>query len=118
MDWFLYDNGPRLERVKLMKEFCDLFSEFTYKSISHCMTEGNFIADSKRVKFVHFTKAMEEQINQTNDQIFQKYMKDAFIVNCNITSIKIFFQNTNIPLVKASILSMFFRHDRKNKLKL
>ena len=32
---------------KLMKEFCDFFSEFIYKSINHCFTEGNFIADFK-----------------------------------------------------------------------
>ena len=25
--------------TKLMKEFCDFFSDFTYKSINHCITE-------------------------------------------------------------------------------
>ena len=31
--------------TKLIKEFCDSFSEFICKSINHCITEGNFIAD-------------------------------------------------------------------------
>ena len=31
--------------TKLIKEFCDFFSEFIYKSINHCITEGNFVAD-------------------------------------------------------------------------
>ena len=40
---------------------------------------------------------MQKQINQTTEQLvfflmFQKYMKDAFIVNYSITLIKIFFQ--------------------------
>ena len=39
---------------------------------------------------------MEEQINQTTDQLvfflrFQKYMEDVFIVNYTITLMKIFF---------------------------
>ena len=33
--------------TKLIKEFCDFFSEFIYKSINPCITEGNFIADFK-----------------------------------------------------------------------
>ena len=33
--------------TKLIKEFCDFFSEFIYKSINHCITEGSFIADIK-----------------------------------------------------------------------
>ena len=33
--------------TKLIKEFCDFFSEFIYKSINHCITEGSFIADFK-----------------------------------------------------------------------
>ena len=33
--------------TKLTKEFCDFFSEFIYKSINHCITEGNFIAEFK-----------------------------------------------------------------------
>ena len=31
--------------TKLIKEFCDFFSEFIYKSINHCITEGSFIAE-------------------------------------------------------------------------
>ena len=31
--------------TKLIKEFCDFVSEFIYKSINHCITEGNFTAD-------------------------------------------------------------------------
>ena len=31
--------------TKLIKEFCDFFSKFIYKSINHCITEGNFIAN-------------------------------------------------------------------------
>ena len=31
--------------TKLIKEFCDSFSEFICKSINHCITEGNFILD-------------------------------------------------------------------------
>ena len=53
---------------------------------------------------------MEEQINQTIDQlvfflIFPNYMKDAYIVNYTITLIRIFFQNTSVDFVKASVLS-------------
>ena len=33
--------------TKLIKEFCDFFSEFIYKSINHSITEGSFIADFK-----------------------------------------------------------------------
>ena len=33
--------------TKLIKEFCDFFSEFLYKSINHCITERSFIADFK-----------------------------------------------------------------------
>ena len=33
--------------TKLIKEFCDFFSELIYKSINHCITEWNFIADFK-----------------------------------------------------------------------
>ena len=31
--------------TKLTKEFCDFFCEFIYKSINHCIAEGNFIAE-------------------------------------------------------------------------
>ena len=34
--------------------------------------------------------------------MFQKYMKDAFIVNYAISLIKISFQNTNVAFAKAS----------------
>ena len=56
---------------------------------------------------------MEEQINQTIDQLvfflmFQNYMKDAYIVNYTITLIRIFFQNTSVAFVKASVLSIPF----------
>ena len=33
--------------TKLIKEFCDFFSEFIYKSINHCITEASNIADFK-----------------------------------------------------------------------
>ena len=33
--------------TKLIKEFCDCFSEFIYKSINHSITEGSFIVDFK-----------------------------------------------------------------------
>ena len=54
---------------------------------------------------------MEEQINETFDQLvfflmFQKYMKDAFIVNYTITLIGIFFQNNNVVLEKALVLRL------------
>ena len=29
--------------TKLIKELCDFFSQFTYKSIIHCITEENFL---------------------------------------------------------------------------
>ena len=56
---------------------------------------------------------MEEQINETIEQLvfflmFQKYMKDAFIVSYTITLIKISFQSTNVAFVKALVLSMHF----------
>ena len=63
---------------------------------------------------------MEEQINETTYHLvfflmFQKYMKDAFIVNYAITLIRIFFQNTNVVFVKALVLSAHpSSHDREN----
>ena len=36
--------------TKLIKESCGFFSEFIYKSINHCITEGGFIADFKVAK--------------------------------------------------------------------
>ena len=36
--------------TKLIKKFCDFFSEFIYKSINHCITEGNFIAGFKKAE--------------------------------------------------------------------
>ena len=36
--------------TKLIKGFCDFFSEFIYKIINHCITEGNFIADFKEAE--------------------------------------------------------------------
>ena len=56
---------------------------------------------------------MEEQINQTIDQLvfflmFPKYMKDPFIVIYMITLIRIFFQDINVVFVKAIVLSMTF----------
>ena len=33
--------------TKLIKEFCDFFSEFIYKSINHYITDGSFIVDFK-----------------------------------------------------------------------
>ena len=57
---------------------------------------------------------MEEHINQAIDQLvfflmFQKYMKDAFIINHTITLIRVFFQNTNVIFVKALVLTMPFK---------
>ena len=37
--------------IKLIKEFCEFFSGFTYKSISHFITKRNFIADFKEAEF-------------------------------------------------------------------
>ena len=58
-----------------------------------------------------YMKILEEQINRTTDQMvfflmFQKYMKDAFIVNYAISLIKISFQNTNVAFAKALVHSM------------
>ena len=36
--------------TKLIKELCDLFSEFVYKSIYHCITAGNFIGNFKEAE--------------------------------------------------------------------
>ena len=36
--------------TKLIKEFRDFFSEFVYKSINHCITEGNFITNFKKAE--------------------------------------------------------------------
>ena len=63
---------------------------------------------------------MEEQINEATYHLvfflmFQKYMKDAFIVNYAITLIRIFFQNTNVVFVKTLVLSAYpSSHDREN----
>ena len=56
---------------------------------------------------------MEEQINQNIGQLvlflmFQKYMKDAIIVNHTITLLRVFSQNTNVVFVKALVLSIPF----------
>ena len=40
--------------------------------------------------------------------MFQKNMKDVFIVSYTIILIKIFFQNTNVAFVKALVLSIPF----------
>ena len=67
------------------------------------------------MKFVYFIKMMEEQINQTTDQLvllflmFQRYMKDAFILHCTITLKKMLFQNTNVTFVKASVFTTPFQ---------
>ena len=63
--------------------------------------------------FVQFIKMMEEQINQTIDQLvfflmFQKYIKDAFIASYTIILIRTFFQTTNVAFAKALVLSMPF----------
>ena len=36
--------------TKLIKEFCDFFTEFIYKSNNHRIFEGNFIADFKEAE--------------------------------------------------------------------
>ena len=66
------------------------------------------------MKFVYFIKMIEEQINQATDQLvlflmFQKYIKDAFILHCTITLIKMLFQNTNGTFVKASVFTTPFQ---------
>ena len=50
--------------------------------------------------------------------MFQKYMKDAFIVNYTIILIKVFIQNTNVTFEKASVLSMPFSCDENLTKKL
>ena len=42
--------------TKLIKKFCDFFSEFIYKSINRCITEGNFIADFKKAEVLPLYK--------------------------------------------------------------
>ena len=42
--------------TKLIKKLCDFFSEFIYKSINHCITEGNFIADFKKAEVLPLYK--------------------------------------------------------------
>ena len=49
-----------------------------------------------QMKFDQLKKMMEEQINQTTDQLvfflmFQKYMKDDFMLHYTITLIKMLF---------------------------
>lgn len=34
--------------IKLIKELCDFFFQFIYKSIDHCIIECNFTVDLKR----------------------------------------------------------------------
>ena len=36
--------------TKLIKEFCDFFSEFIYKSINHYVTERNFMVEFKKAE--------------------------------------------------------------------
>ena len=36
--------------TKLIKDICDFFSVFICKSINHCITKGNFIADFKEAE--------------------------------------------------------------------
>ena len=63
---------------------------------------------------------MEEQINQTMDQLvlflmFQKYMKDVFIGNYTITLIRICFQNTNVVFERLKYSACVSSHERKNE---
>ena len=42
--------------TKLVKKICNFLSEFIYKSINHCITEGTFIADFKKDEVLPFYK--------------------------------------------------------------
>ena len=42
--------------TKLIKKFCNFFSEFRYKSINHCITEGKSIADFKNAEVLPLYK--------------------------------------------------------------
>ena len=58
-------------------------------------------------------KMMQEQISISINQLvfflmFQKYMRDAFVVIYAITLIRIFFHNTSEAFVKSLVLSMPF----------
>ena len=52
---------------KLVKEFCDFFSDFTYKSINHSITEENFIVDCKEAE-VHPLYKNDGRADKSNYQ--------------------------------------------------
>ena len=54
--------------TKLIKEFCDFFSESIYKSINHGITEGNFIAGFK-VAEVHPLYKNDRRADKSNYQL-------------------------------------------------
>ena len=92
--------------TKLIKEFCDFFSEFIYKSINHYITERNFIVEFKKAEVRPLYKNDGKADKSKHRPI--RHMKVIFIVNYTITLIKIFFRNTDMAFVKPLILSMPF----------
>ena len=54
--------------TKLIKEFRGFFLSLYTKTINHCTTEGNFLADFKKSEVCPHHKNDERAVNQTTDQ--------------------------------------------------
>ena len=77
--------------IRLLKNVV-FFSEFIHKDINLCIAAENFVDDCKQAEVRPFYKR-DGKTDKSNyrPNMFQKYMKDHFIINCMTTLIKIFF---------------------------
>ena len=100
-------------RTKLIKKFCDFFSKFIYKSINHCITEGNFIADVKKAKVLPLYKnngradksnyrpiGILSNVSKLYERCLYSQLYDYFDKNI--------FSKYQCGFVKASVLSIPF----------
>ena len=96
--------------TKSIKDLYDLLSKFKYKSVNHCVTEGNYIADLQKAKVCPIYKN-DGRANKSNYRpisILSNVSKIYERCLCSHLLIKIFFQKTNVAFVKASVFSMPF----------
>ena len=99
--------------TKLIKEYCVVFSEFIHKDINLCIAAGNFVDDFKQAEVRPFYKkdGRTDKLNYRPISILSnvsKIYERSFTINCKITLIKIFFLNTNVVFVKASVYNTHF----------
>ena len=101
--------------TKLIKEFCDFFSEFIYKSINHFITEGSFMAYFKvaevRPPYKNDGRADKSNYQPISILSVSKICERFYYSQLYDYFDKKIFQNTNVVFLKALVLS----HDRKNE---